>query len=109
MDESHCSIYLPEQMISWNKILHAQNLYHAASEFLLLIQHLSSLLSLFSSILSSIRKKAQLLLDFFDKLKHADISECLSYAENYNVRSSPQKNRATVPGPVWLPMVVPML
>ena len=22
-------------------------------------------------------------------------------------RSSPQKNRATVPGPVWLPMVVP--
>lgn len=25
------------------------------------------------------------------------------------VRSSPQKNRATVPGPVWLPMVVPTL
>ena len=25
------------------------------------------------------------------------------------VRSSPQKNSATVPGPVWLPMVVPML
>ena len=24
-------------------------------------------------------------------------------------RSSPQKNSATVPGPVWLPMVVPML
>ena len=24
-------------------------------------------------------------------------------------RSLPQKNRATVPGPVWLPMVVPML
>ena len=27
----------------------------------------------------------------------------------YRTRSSPQKNRATVPGPVWLPMVVPML
>ena len=26
-----------------------------------------------------------------------------------STRSSPQKNRATVPGPVWLPMVVPML
>ena len=25
-----------------------------------------------------------------------------------SIRSSPQKKRATVPGPVWLPMVVPM-
>ena len=28
---------------------------------------------------------------------------------NQSLRSSPQKNRATVPGPVWLPMVVPTL
>ena len=26
-----------------------------------------------------------------------------------STRSSPQKNSATVPGPVWLPMVVPMV
>ena len=26
----------------------------------------------------------------------------------HSVRSLPQKNRATVPGPVWLPMVVPI-
>ena len=26
----------------------------------------------------------------------------------YSVRSFPQKKRATVPGPVWLPIVVPM-
>ena len=29
--------------------------------------------------------------------------------KNYSPRSLPQKNRATVPGPVWLPMVVPTL
>ena len=28
---------------------------------------------------------------------------------NYAVLLLPQKNKATVPGPVWLPMVVPML
>lgn len=31
------------------------------------------------------------------------------YAMRYRPRSWPQKKRATVPGPVWLPMVVPML
>lgn len=31
------------------------------------------------------------------------------YAMRYRPRSRPQKKRATVPGPVWLPMVVPML
>ena len=30
-------------------------------------------------------------------------------SHNQSLRSSPQKNRATVPGPVWLPMVVPTL
>ena len=29
--------------------------------------------------------------------------------QDYSLRSSPQKNSATVPGPVWLPMVVPIL
>ena len=29
--------------------------------------------------------------------------------EAYRPRSQPQKKSATVPGPVWLPMVVPML
>ncbi len=30
-------------------------------------------------------------------------------APRQSLRSAPQKNSATVPGPVWLPMVVPML
>ena len=37
------------------------------------------------------------------------INRILAMGDRYRTRGMPQKNRATVPGPVWLPMVVPML
>lgn len=38
----------------------------------------------------------------------AEIMRLCAYAPQSTL-SSPQKNSATVPGPVWLPMVVPTL
>lgn len=65
MNETHRSIELSEQMISIPRIFHTQYFYCSTSKFLLLIQSLFSLLSLFFSFIC---EKAQFSLDFFDSL-----------------------------------------
>ena len=68
MNKIYRSVDLPEKMVFRYKILHAQNFHYSTPKLLLLIQHLCSLLSLFSSILPFICEKAQLSLAFFDRL-----------------------------------------
>ena len=49
---------------------------------------------------------------FFDRFNRRAFGKLLFHMKDsvfQLTRSLPQKNRATVPGPVWLPMVVPIL
>ena len=60
----HCSVYFPQQMLLWHQTVYANHLDYVTIHFPA-FQHLSHHLLL---ILPLMNEKAQLLLDFFDKL-----------------------------------------
>ena len=70
MDEIYCSIYPLEQMVSGHQSFHAQYFDYPSAQFLLLIQHLFTLLSSLFFYFNIYMQKAQLSLDFFDSLRN---------------------------------------
>ncbi|MEE0767776.1 MAG: hypothetical protein UIK34_09520, partial [Christensenellales bacterium] len=65
----HCLVYFPQQMLLWHQAIYSYYLYYMTVHFPT-FQHLFHHLLL---ILPLINEKAQLLLDFFDRLKEAAI------------------------------------
>ena len=91
----HCPVYFPQQMLLWHQTVYANHLDYVTIHFPA-FQHLSHHLLL---ILPLMNEKAQLMLDFFDRLRgslRASRRLPLSYQENHPLGETPPGRKRCV-------------